>query len=93
MTTTITLDPSVIDDLGFGELVDACDAAGVEVHQVSSLKGNPQMRLFLAIAWVIARRDDPHLTWSAMQRVRLEVGEGPAAHPTRPRKRTASASR
>lgn len=73
-----------IDDLGFGELLDACDAAGVDVRHVKAASGNKLLRLMVAIAWVKLRRDDPKLTIEDVGRLKLEVGEQRRPNPLRP---------
>jgi hypothetical protein len=89
---TFTLDPGAIDDLGFGETIEACDLAGIDVANMAQASGNAKMKLYLAIAYVVAKRDEPTLAWSEMQRAKLEVGEAPAANPPVPLRRTAARS-
>ena len=82
MTDTFTLSADAASELGMGELVDACDAIGIEVGQVSKLVGNARLRFLVAVAWVILRRDDPELTFLQASRVKLEVAKPAPAHPT-----------
>ena len=86
----LTVDPGAIDELGFGELLEAADLAGVDMAELGTVTGNGRLRVMLAIAFVIARRADPNLSWQAAQRWKLEVVTGKAPDPTSPRQRGAT---
>lgn len=86
----IELDPRAVDGLGFGELLEACDLAGVDMTRFREVGGNDRLRLMLAVAFILQRRKDPNLTWRAVQSWSIEVAERAPANPPRPRQRGAT---
>lgn len=78
----VKVDPSNIKSLGYGELLDAGDLAGVDVTAISQLSGNTKLRFFLAVAYVTVRRNEPGVTWAEAQRWKVEVEREPKSDPT-----------
>ena len=80
----LVIDPARIDELGFGELLEAADLAGLDMSQLGKVTGNARLRLMLAIAFILRRRDDPNLSWKEAQRWQLEVATSTPQDPPRP---------
>lgn len=65
------------------EVLDMCDVAGVEIGQFASLLGSSSSptakltgrsaRLLYGVGWVIARRQDPDLTFAEVTRWKMEI--------------------
>jgi len=67
------------DNLGVGELLDVAEVMGTDLPGVAAMmasKGLTQARILVAYAWILARRNDPSVTWQDAQRWRIEVPAG-----------------
>lgn len=73
-------DPDMVDELGYGEFIEAADLAGLDVINASKAKGNDLLRFMLAVAFVTERQTKP-ITWGEAQKCKLEVGERTTANP------------
>lgn len=65
-----------IEHLGVGELLTAAEVLNTDLEGVAALmrsRGVARARFLVALAWVIARRAEPELTWDEAQRWRIEV--------------------
>jgi len=69
---TYTVDLGVITpgSLSFGDLIDVSEASGVDPEDMQRLissrakgQGAAKLRLLCAFAWIVARRDEPGLTY------------------------------
>jgi hypothetical protein len=64
--------------LSFGDLIDLSEATGVEPEEMQSIiggagKGAKRMRLLCGLAWVVARRDEPALTYADILAGQVEI--------------------
>lgn len=94
----VEFDMSRIDigQLTLIELLDASEAAGVKMDQVSEAMLDPfrQVHMFYALAWVILRREDKSLTFQAVCEFDLIVTGEPdedAAEKAKDRAKTVTA--
>lgn len=85
------LDAAVIRDLSasalaVGDLLDACAAVGLDPEQLGPVLSAGGLRggqVGLAVAWAIARRAYPALTWDEVRRdYRLEIVDTDPPDPT-----------
>jgi hypothetical protein len=67
---TFTLDVGQISagSLSFGDLIDLAEATGIEPEDMTALigatgRGSKRLRLLVGFAWIVARRDEPSLTY------------------------------
>lgn len=68
-----------IENLGVGELLSAAEVLNTDLEGVADLmrsRGVARAKFLVALAWVIARRTEPEVTWDEAQRWRIEVEVG-----------------
>jgi hypothetical protein len=58
--------------LSLRDLIAASEVSGVDVTELSNLKGVSRIRGLAGMAWVIARRDEPDLTFEDVLDGRIE---------------------
>jgi hypothetical protein len=66
------------ESLSFGDLIDLCEAAGVDPEEMQSLMAGPKrgarkLRLLCAVAWVVNRREVPGLTYADVLAGQVEI--------------------
>ncbi len=59
--------------MGYGELLEAADLAGVEITSIGSLAVNAKIRFYLAVAFITVRQTEPDTTWQDAQKWRLDI--------------------
>jgi hypothetical protein len=80
----VTLDAGIADSLTVGEIEEIEELSGQSVG-VLSQDSIPKGKVLRAIAFVIARRDDPAMTWEDSYSIRVKFpkdGEEGATSPT-----------
>jgi hypothetical protein len=77
---TYTLDVSQISagSLSFGDLIDLSECTGIDVDDMQRLiagggRGANRLRLLVGMAWIVARRDTPELTYADVLAGQVEV--------------------
>ena len=64
--------------LSLRDLIAASEASGVDVTELSNLRGIARIKGLAGMAWVIARQHEPELTFDAVLDGRVESGGEPA---------------
>jgi hypothetical protein len=70
---------------GVGELLSAAEVLNTDLDGVAALmksQGVARARFLVALAWVIARRSEPAVTWDEAQRWRITVEVDASPNPT-----------
>jgi hypothetical protein len=84
-TATLT-----IDDLSLGDLIDICEIVDCAPEDLGPIMNDPKqgvrrLKAFAAMAWILARRDEPGLTYAEVIAGRIEVtGEDASTGPADP---------
>lgn len=95
---TAVLDMQRLDlnALGIGEILELSRAAGIDPEKLGATMragdAAAKGRLAVALAWVIARRREPALELTDVERWSIEVRGAPPAGPTRPLESDSSSS-
>lgn len=84
---TVKLPAAAIRSLGVGELALVASRCGVPIDGLAPLLRDPERgpTMLLAMAWALARRLEPDVTWEEAQAWRVEVVASAEPDPTRPR--------
>lgn len=81
---TLPLAAVSVEHLGIGEMLDLCEALEVDMDGMAALmrsRGIQRARVLVGFAWILARRDDPSISWLDAQRWRITVDTGAADFP------------
>jgi hypothetical protein len=88
---TVLLDLAAVNSstLTMGEVADLAEVLDLDLDEVQGAMAGRRgkvtaARAILALAWVIARRADPELTWAEARTWRVEVTAAAAVDPTPP---------
>lgn len=57
------------------DMIAASDAAGADVTELGALKGSQRIKALAAMAWVIARLDEPDITYDQVLDGRVEADD------------------
>jgi len=88
---TVTLPARVMERLGFGEVLEVADLAGVPFDRLDAAlkaRSTESARIVIALAYVLVRRREPDASWQDAQGWQIAIAPDPT-HPD-PMSRSAS---